>query len=49
MMVPSLDHLLYCTVSPLLAVVPGLATLGTGKNLLIFVNETVEGEREIQV
>ena len=49
MMVLSLDHLLCCTVSPLLAVVPALATLGTGRNLLIFANETVEGEREIQV
>lgn len=38
----------HCAVSPLLAVVPALATLGTGRNLLIFVlnegNETLSGE-----
>ena len=44
----ALEYLLYSTVSPLLAVVPALATLGTGRNMLVFVNETVEGERELR-
>ena len=38
----------YYAVSPLVAVVPALATLGTGRNLLVFVlnegNETLSGE-----
>ena len=38
----------YYAVSPLVAVVPALATLGTGRNLLVFVlneeHETLSGE-----
>lgn len=43
--------LLYALVSPLVAVVPSLATLGTGRNMLVFVlnegNETAGEERSI--